>query len=255
MLPELPQTVATEPQPNTVAPPRVAPVVAQDDKAPPTKEITIPPSEKMPKGTEELPQPGAIPPFGPSRFACRGWRNRKGIRASGTTPRATEEQLKEYSQFIDQVIDPGHTLDIVVSRTRLILLKETPTQIQIADDSVLGHNLLSPKQMTIIGRKVGSTVLTMWFPDPKDKTKDKILSYLVRVFPDPELKKRLELIYKALEIEIHKLFPDSMIRLTLAGDKVAVSGEAKDAFELTAILRIVRGQHAGRDSTGAHQHP
>ena len=205
----------------------------------------------MPKGnTEVLPDPG-IAPFGPGMI--RMPRLAEEYSGLGAVPRPTEATIKEYNQFVKEVIDPQHTLDCILGRTRLIILNTTPTQIQIADDSVLGHNLLNPKQMTIIGRKIGSTVLTMWFPDPNDKTKDKILSYLVRVLPDPEEKRRLEMIYKALEKEIQKGFPDSMIRLTLVGDKLVASGEAKDVFELTAILRLLAPTAPVANLTGAHQ--
>src|SRR5262249_37497119 len=36
----------------------------------------------------------------------------------------------------------------------------------------------------VIGIKTGTTVLNVWFPDPKDPKKQVILSYLARVIPD-----------------------------------------------------------------------
>jgi pilus assembly protein CpaC len=83
-------------------------------------------------------------------------------------------------------------------------------------------------------------VLTLWFADPDNKDREIILSYLVRVLPDPEAKERMEAIYKALEEEVNKAFPNSRIRLKLIGDKLMVSGQAYDAFDATQILRIVR---------------
>ncbi len=228
LIPEVPQSTPPK-QP-------VTPVQAQDDKTLP-KDVTQPaPADKMP----QLPAPAAAPgiaPFGPDQ-------PRMGRLADpaylGSIPKPTEEQLKDYNALVETVIDPGHTLDVIVGRTRLIILKETPSQIQIADDSILGHNLLNPKQLTVIGRRVGTTVLTVWFPDPKDRNKDKIISYLVRVLPDPTIKQRLEAAYRALVVEIKKVFPDSYIKLELVGDKLAVSGEVKDVFEAVQILRILR---------------
>ncbi len=169
----------------------------------------------------------------------------EGQQMLGATPRPTEEDLKEFNQFIDTVIDPRNTLNLIENRTRIILLKETPTQIQVADESILGQNLLNPKQLIIVGRKIGTTVLTFWFPDPKDKTKDKILSYLVRVLPDPDTKKQLEATYQALEIEINKVFPDNYIKLKLVGDKVVVTGQCKDTEQAIKILQVIRANAPG----------
>jgi pilus assembly protein CpaC len=82
-------------------------------------------------------------------------------------------------------------------------------------------------------------VLNIWFTDPKDANKQIILSYLVRVIPDPGVRDRLEQIYKALEQEINHAFPDSWVCLALVGDKLVISGQAKDIAEATQILRIV----------------
>ena len=90
------------------------------------------------------------------------------------------------------------------------------------------------------GRQVGTTVLTLWFADAADPSKQKVLSYLVRVLPDPEAKERLERVYEALEKEINRAFPDSHVRLSLAGDKLLVCGQAKDVVEATQILQIAR---------------
>ncbi len=81
----------------------------------------------------------------------------------------------------------------------------------------------------------------VWSKDPEDETKEKPLEVSARVITDPDRELRLVQIYKALEQEIHKHFPDSMIRLDIVGDKVAVSGEAQNVKQATDILRIVRG--------------
>ncbi|MCE9533776.1 MAG: pilus assembly protein N-terminal domain-containing protein [Planctomycetes bacterium] len=159
----------------------------------------------------------------------------------GSTPKPTLEDIQELNQFIEGVIDPKITLDLVEGRTRIILLKETPTQIQVANDGIMGHNLLTPKQLIVIGRAAGTTVMTLWFPDPKDKTKEKILSYLVRVVPDPEAKDRLKKIDQAREAEIRRVFPDSRIKLHRVGDKVVVTGQTKDAEQAAKVLRLIRG--------------
>src|SRR5262249_526588 len=79
----------------------------------------------------------------------------------------------------------------------------------------------------------------------EDVNKQTVLSWVVHVLPDPEAKERLERVYKALEKEINCAFPDSLVCLFLVGDKLVVSGEAKDAIGATKILQIIRANAPG----------
>ena len=226
---------------NIDGPPARGPLAFQPDPLP--KNVPLPPPEKMPgeklpAAGGELPQPRPLD-FGPDRPGMRSLP--EGPNHLGATPRPTEEDIKESNLLVDHVIDPRLTFDVIENQSRIIILKLTPTKIQVVDEGIIGHNLIEPKQMLVLGRKTGTTVMTIWFNDPNAKGKERILSYLVRCLPDPERKHRLGLIYKALEREIHKRFPDSMIRIEMVGDKVMVSGEAKDIQDATNILRIVRG--------------
>lgn len=198
-----------------------------------------------------LPQPRPFPqlPFGEEKLRLP---RLAGSGILGTTPIPTEKDLEQFRQFIEGVLDPRNTLDLIEGRARIILLKETPKRTQIVDESVANFRILEPdgKQMTIIGLKAGITVLNLWFTDPKQKDRDVILSYLVRVFPDPEAKERLEAVYKALEQEINRAYPRSRVRLTLIGDKIMVSGQAHDLIEAYQIIRIV-----GANAPGQQQQP
>ncbi len=164
----------------------------------------------------------------------------------GTPPRPSRETLEKYSKFVRKFDDPEVQMELVVGRTRLMELYQVPKRVQIADDSIASYTLVSPKDLSLIGRNTGITVLTLWFADPKEPTKETILIYHVNVVPDPGLKKRLEDIYKALGDEINCAFPDSVVCLQLVGDKLVVNGWAHDIYEATQILRIVRANFQGR---------
>ena len=56
-------------------------------------------------------------------------------------------------------------MDLIVGRTRLLILKETPKRIQLGDEGVAEYNLISKDQMSLQGRAVGVTMMTMWFTD------------------------------------------------------------------------------------------
>src|SRR6185295_14138340 len=78
--------------------------------------------------------------------------------------------------------------------------------------------------------------------------KETIISYLVRVSPDPDARDRLEKAFKELEREINLAFPNSRIELVLVGNKVLVTGQAHDIVDATNILRVVRA-HVSHDDT------
>lgn len=163
-------------------------------------------------------------------------------RKLGSTPTPTVQELERERQFIAGVVDPQNTLDLIAGRTRVILLKETPTRTHIADTAIASFRLLplDGKQMIVLGARPGITVLKLWFADPQVKDRELILSYLVRVLPDPEAKARLAASYKALEAEVNTAFPNSRVRLDLVGDKVKMSGQAHDVREAGLIQRVIK---------------
>jgi pilus assembly protein CpaC len=169
----------------------------------------------------------------------------------GAAPKPTQATQEKYARFIADIIDPDNTLMLVVGRPRLLKLKAAPAKVQVADDKIADYGFLSDLELSIQGQAVGSTILNLWFADPADPKKEIILSYLLQVVPDTEAKQRLENVYKALEEEINRAFPDSHICLGLVGDKLAVSGQAKDIAEGTAILRIVRANAPGGEQPAA----
>jgi pilus assembly protein CpaC len=187
----------------------------------------------------ELPAPRTVSPFGPGQVRLPRLAN-EPAEIVGAEPRPTQKTIDKYKSFIKGFVEPEVTLDLVVGRTRLMVLKETPKRIQIADEGIAGYTLITPKEISLQGRSVGVTNLNLWFVDAKDPNKETVLSYYVRVGPDPELKRRLEQIYKALGDEINCAFPDSTVCLQLVGDKVVLSGYVRDVSEATHILRIVR---------------
>jgi len=158
----------------------------------------------------------------------------------GATPQPNAETRARYQKYLEQIVDPDNTLDLVLNRDRLLRFKDAPKRVQLGDTGIANLTIIAPKEVTLTGKRIGTTVLTLWFTDPKDATKQEVLSYLVRVLPDPEYKERLERVYEALAGEINKAFPDSVVKLQLVGDKLVLSGTAKDISDAYQIVRVVR---------------
>ena len=121
--------------------------------------------------------------------------------------------------------------------------------------------IITDRQVAVVGKKEGRTTLDLWFPDPSDPNnpaKDKALSYLVVVLRDTgkdeysrwserqRIEGEVEAFRSALKIlqaQIKEAFPDSAVQLSLVGEQVVVRGEAKDIVEAAQILSIV-AEHA-----------
>jgi pilus assembly protein CpaC len=171
----------------------------------------------------------------------------------GFTPIPTKEEEQQRRKYDVRMIDPKYTIDLVMGQPRLWYLSEVPFRIQVADEAIANYTIIgdTPRELSLLGRRVGITVINLWFGDRSDLSKQTVLSYRVNVLPDPEAKERLERMYRALEDEINRAFPDAQVCLFLVGDKVVLTGQVKDAIEATKILQIVRsnvrqGQGAGQ---------
>jgi pilus assembly protein CpaC len=175
----------------------------------------------------------------------------------GTTPIPSKEEEQQRLKYVDRFIDPAYTIELVENQPRLLYLKEVPFRIQVGDETVMTYTIIgqTPRELSLLGRRTGVTVLNLWFGDREDLSKQTVLSYKVNVLPDPEAKERLERVYKALEDEINRAFPDAFVCLFLVGDKVVLTGQAKDAIEATKILQIVRANVFQQRQQGAVQDP
>jgi pilus assembly protein CpaC len=161
-------------------------------------------------------------------------------------PPLTPEIRRQFERFIDKTVDAEQAFDIVIGRPRLLVMKQAPTRFQIGDDAVAGVEAVSETELSISGRDIGTTVLNLWFEDPDRPASPIVLSYLIRVNPDPGSRLRLDKIYKALENEINEAFPDSVVSLSMVGNRLVVRGDAKDVQDATQILQIVAANSARR---------
>ena len=201
-----------------------------------------------------LPEPNAAPPSDSSPFT--GGLHRLPVMSLPPdlgTPQPTPETQKRFDQFVQQEVAPENTLKVVVGRAKVLVLHEAPRRVYIPREEVAEYQVITPTQIAVVGKKVGTAVLSLWFPDPaqpNDPSKDHLLTYLVLVVSDPQgpllERQRLESEVKAfeaalkiLEQEIKKAFPDSSVMLGMVGEQVVVRGEAKDVVEAAQILRIV----------------
>ncbi|MGF1581141.1 MAG: type II and III secretion system protein family protein [Gemmataceae bacterium] len=163
-----------------------------------------------------------------------------GHRPFGAPPRPDPATVAKFNKYVGRIADTEQNLTLEVTRTRLLRLKQPPLRVQLGNDGVAGYTIITPREILLQGKSVGSTDLRLWFGDADNIEKQTVLTYNLRVVPDPEERKRLQMIYNQLADEINTQFKDCNVCLTLVGDKVVVDGDAHSAVEARDILNIVR---------------
>lgn len=209
------------------------------------------PEAVQPPTLEVIPTPGLSPAPQSSRGSLL-----LGLPPELRTPRPTPEVERRFGQFVEDTISPENTLQVVVGRTVVLQLRATPRRVFIPDEEVARIEILDRvegrgRQLAVIGKEPGTTVLNLWFPDPADPEKEQVLSYLVAVVEDPEPVirsiERFNRQLQELEDEIAEAFPDSHVKLSSAGGRIVVRGEAKDVVEATEIMTLV-GEFSGDEN-------
>jgi hypothetical protein len=111
------------------------------------------------EGPQPLPMPERVDPFGPG--FVRMPRMDTYPEALGSTPHPGPEVQARYAQFIQGLKDPDSTLDLILGRTRLLLFKQVPIRIQVADPRIAMGTMLAQTELSMVGKSVGTTVLTL----------------------------------------------------------------------------------------------
>ena len=126
----------------------------------------VPQPGVAPSATSPLSEPArayqGASPFDPTQFRLPTL----GLPPGLGTPEPTPEVKKEYGQFVEREIAPENTIQVVVGRAKVIVLREKPRRIYIPDENVAGFQIVTDQEFAVVGKKTGRTVLNLWFPDP-----------------------------------------------------------------------------------------
>lgn len=143
------------------------------------------------------------------------------------------------NKFVLDRIEPQLTMDLQLGRPIILRLKQAPVRDQVSNPEVLDILTLDKTEFSLVGNKVGSTVLNYWFDSPMHNGEMECISYLVRVYDDPEEFDRYRDLLSQLEKDLNRTFPNGFVKLSYVGKKVVVRGQAKDIQEANSILQIV----------------
>lgn len=161
---------------------------------------------------------------------------------------------ERHRQYVVNETQTENVLTLFENRPRILTLRVPPirTYIPEAGGDIIALRFIDPDsatQMAIEPLAVGSTVLTMWFPNPDIEGGEEAISWLINVTEDPQTSRRFEDMLSNLEREINRAFPNSAVSLDYVGSQVVVRGQAKDIEEASQILRIVSASLPTDDQT------
>jgi pilus assembly protein CpaC len=113
---------------------------------------------------------------------------------------------------IDREVGAARDLSLEMGQNRLLVLSEPIARVSVADPKIADMKVITPTQLLLTARGVGSTDLTLW----NKKDEPLVLALLVNRNLD------------ALRRQLKDLFPAENINVSAAGDLVVLSGEASD---------------------------
>ncbi|HVR60917.1 MAG TPA: type II and III secretion system protein family protein [Polyangia bacterium] len=127
--------------------------------------------------------------------------------ATGANEVANVPQIR-----IDREVGAAKALALEVGQNRLLVLSEAIGRVSVADPKVADLKVVTPTQLLMTARGVGTTDLTLW------NKRDEPLVLALAVTRNLD----------GLRRQLKDLFPDEHIIVSAAGDLVVLSGEASD---------------------------
>jgi pilus assembly protein CpaC len=132
--------------------------------------------------------------------------------------------------FVENVSSNDSVFEVLLGQGRILTLRENLTEgktaplVATGDPTVVDFVVINPRQLRVIGQRVGITDLSV------TTATGKTYNFEVRVVLNLDL----------LRARLRCLFPDASLRLYPIRDQVAVEGEARDTAQVAKILEAIR---------------
>ena len=134
------------------------------------------------------------------------------------------------SSLIEGLGDSVGALEVKVGQGRFVVLKEdlaAPNQpqpfIAVGDPSVADFFQVGPRQLRLIGKKLGTTDLSV------TTSSGKTYAFDLQVVADLDV----------LRLQLKQMFPDASIKLAQIRNRVVLEGQARDATQVSRIVQTV----------------
>jgi Flp pilus assembly secretin CpaC len=132
--------------------------------------------------------------------------------STGVTASAAEHATSPPAIRIDREVGAVKNLALETGQNRLLLLSEPIGRVSVADPKIADLKVITPTQLLLTSRGVGTTDLTLW------NKKDEALVIALLVTRNLD----------RLRTQLLEFFPTEKISVSAAGDLVVLSGEVAD---------------------------
>lgn len=137
----------------------------------------------------------------------------------------------DLNSFIDNLGTNDGTFEVVVGQGRLLTLKKDLAVagkprplIAVGDPAVVDFVLVGPRQLRIIGQRIGRTDMSITTAD------NQVYGFEVQVVAD----------LNVLKAQLKSIFPNASLKLAQIRDHVVVEGQARDAAEVNRIIDTIK---------------
>jgi pilus assembly protein CpaC len=114
-------------------------------------------------------------------------------------------------------------IQLVLGKSIVIKSQAKITRVSLADPEIAQTLVISPEQIYLSGKAVGTTNLTLWTQDNRVTA-----IYDIQVSPD----------VARLKAKLQEILPGENIRVNATHDAIALSGEVSSATKLTQALEV-----------------
>ena len=147
-------------------------------------------------------------------------------------PEAAERPATGPPSFLEGISRPEGAVEVKLGHGRILTLKEDllaaakgqPT-LAVGDPGIVDFVVLSPRQIRLVGTRLGTTDLAVVTADGRT------LTFEVRVVAELDV----------IRGQLRQTFPDANLKLGQVGARLVVEGQARDGAQVAQILRLLEG--------------
>lgn len=146
-------------------------------------------------------------------------------------PQKGPRSAADVASFVEGVSGNDAAFEVVTGQGRLLTLKKdlamagkVKPMIAVGDPAVLDFVVVGPRQIRIIGQRVGVTDVSITTADGQ------VYSFEAQVVYDLDV----------LRARLKGVFPDASVKLSQIRDHVVVEGQARDTAQITQIIDTLK---------------
>jgi pilus assembly protein CpaC len=134
-------------------------------------------------------------------------------------------------EFVEGVSVHDAGFEVVVGQARILTTKEDiavrgkpAALLALADPSVADFTLIGPRQIRVLGQRIGTTDLSITTSDNRTYT------FEIRVVVDLDV----------LRAQLRCVFPDAILKISQIRDHIIVEGQARSAPQVARIIETIQ---------------